>query len=100
MTISHGSKELNQWAEQAHRECIKLGYHPTIFTRMRHEYGTQGAIKKLLISGNIETGLQRILDMGRPDLSIEYAALKLFPEEFTEAERACAKFKLDLAKKR
>jgi hypothetical protein len=90
----HGSKKLNAMVDEAGRQWRAAGYR-SLFAGMRHEYGTASAMKKLFVSPNIQTGLDRCLDLGLR--SLEDIALEC-PRTLTEAELACAKWKLRYAK--
>jgi hypothetical protein len=59
------------------------------FAGMVDSYGERGAIRKLLVSPNIETGLNECWRLSRLDITAEYAAL-LHNDEFTPAELDCA----------
>jgi hypothetical protein len=68
---------------EAHRRCIKAGYHPTIFVRMKNQYGTVPAITKLIESGTIQSGLDRCVELGLTPWSLEMAVIK-HPSLFAE----------------
>ena len=92
----HGSARLNALVTEAGKQCRARGYNPKLFRGMQHDYGTLGAMKKLFISGNIETGLERCLELGLRQHTLEMIAQKC-PDEFSPAELECAKFKLRIA---
>jgi hypothetical protein len=72
------------------------GYHPTIFIDMQRELGTVKAIKKLVVSGDIQSGFKRLVGLGLRDCTIEAAVLK-YPTHFTRGELEAAKYRLDQA---
>jgi hypothetical protein len=88
----------DRWADESIRAAIRAGYTPTLFIRMRQEYGTKGAMKKLVSSPEIESGLKRLARLNLLKLSVEYAVLHHFPDDFTDHEKECARWKLGLAR--
>jgi hypothetical protein len=42
------------------RQCAAKGYPATIFRRMRHDYGTERAMAKVVESGEIQSGFKRL----------------------------------------
>ena len=42
------------------RQCAAKGYPATIFGRMRHDYGTERAMAKVVESGEIQSGFKRL----------------------------------------
>lgn len=59
-------------------ECHQLGYHPHDFESMLASTSAVRVAEKLVVSGNIQTGLKRLAQLGRLDLSME--AMVLDPE--------------------
>jgi hypothetical protein len=84
---------LEAFIEEANRQCISRGYHPTVFQVMRQRHGTVMAISKLVESGEIQSGFRRLKELGIPGWSIEAAVVK-FPDRFTSSTRECAEFRL------
>jgi hypothetical protein len=72
--------------------------NPTIFIRMRRQYGTLEAIERLVQSGDIQSGFKRLQELGLLDWTIEAGVIK-FPEEFSSHARECAEWRLEQAKK-
>lgn len=73
-------------------ECRHFGYDPTIWVSMIHRSGAVNAARQLLISGDIQPGFHRLIQEGRPDLTIEWSALsprwqRIFGEPHREAAR-------------
>ena len=91
--------ELESFMDESIRLSGERGYIPTKFMRMRTEYGTIGAMKKLVIAGEIQSGFRRLKEIGLLDWSIEAAVLK-FPDEFTEEEQDAARWRLEQVKKK
>jgi hypothetical protein len=80
--------------ERATAECEALGYSPTAWKAMMGRWGAVEAAKRLLISGDVQEGFERLVRMGRIDLTLESAVLdpawdELFGEDprYREAAR-------------
>jgi hypothetical protein len=78
------------WA--AIEECKHLGrrYDPAIWIGMVRRSGAVEAAKHLLVSGDIQYGFRRLIDEGRPDLTVEWSVLlprwrQLFSDQYREA---------------
>jgi hypothetical protein len=61
--------------ERAIAECEALGYSPTIWRAMVNRWGAVKAAKRLLESGDVQEGFDRLVRMGRIDLTLESAVL-------------------------
>ena len=94
-----GSVELEEFIDESIRQSRQKNYHPTVFIRMRGEYGTVEAIKKLVISGEIKSGFKRLEKLDLLEWSLEAAVLK-FPNEFTSEYQEAAKWRLEQAEKK
>ena len=75
-------------------ECKHLTprYDPSIWIGMVRRSGAAPAAKNLLVSGDIQYGFRRLVDAGRPDLTIEWSVLHprwrlLFSDQHREAAR-------------
>lgn len=71
-------------------ESRKLGYNPSVFEGMLNSYGAVGAAKRLLLPSEGQTGLKRLISLGRKDLTVEAIMLEpefsvLFSEQELEA---------------
>jgi hypothetical protein len=73
---------LEQFVDELIRRARPRGYVPTIFMRMRAEYGTVSAIKRLVETSEAQSGFRRLKELGMLDWSLESAVLK-FPDQFT-----------------
>lgn len=91
-----GSVELENFIDELIRRAGEKGYRPTIFIGKRAELGTVEAIKKLVISGDIQSGFRRLYEIGLLEWSIEAAILE-FPDEFTQDEQRAARWRLEQA---
>jgi hypothetical protein len=78
-------------------ETIRRGrankYTPTVFINMRRELGTIPAISKLVTSGDIQSGFERLKKLNLLDWTIEAAVVK-YSAEFSKTDLECAKFRL------
>ncbi len=80
--------------DAAVEECRALTppYHPTVWISMCRQHGAAEAARRLVVSGDIQTGFDRLVQSGRPELTIEWALLDptwdpLFSEQHREAAR-------------
>ena len=71
-------------------------YVPSEFIRMRAQYGTVGAISRLVRSGHIQSGFRRLCSLGLREWTIESAVLR-FRDQFRPADIECATFRLQIA---
>jgi len=87
---------LEEFVNEGIRRAREKDYHPTTFLRMRDDYGTVSAIKRLVETGERQSGFQRLKQLGLLDWSLEAAVLR-FPEEpgFTKTTATYAKARLD-----
>ena len=84
--------------EEAVRECHGLGYAPTAWVAMMERHGAGEAAKRLLVSGDIQPGLLRLLKLGRVDLTVEHAVLlDRWHELFDDQDRELASWRLTQA---
>ena len=89
---------LEDFIEESIRLSRQRGYHPTAFIEMRARLGTKGAIERLVISGDIQSGFKRLKALSMLEWTIEAAVLQ-FPEVFTNREvRAAAEWRLQQAR--
>lgn len=91
--------DLDDFIDESIRRSAARGYHPTKFVEMRAKWGTQEAIKRVVVSGDLQSGLRRLHALGLLDWSIEAAALN-FPEHFDQGIRAAAQFRLEQARRK
>lgn len=89
---------------EAIRECHSFGYHPTKWESMNRELTPVGAAKKLVLSGDFQQGLKRLLGESREHLTVEAIMLRpefsvLFSRELLEmAKWRIVECKKELAK--
>jgi hypothetical protein len=94
--------ELEAWFDRASqaaiKECRLLGYTPTAWVSMIRQVGAAEAARRLLVSGDIQTGFSRLVRLGRPDLTIEWAALDdRWGTLFSDQHQAAARWRLQQA---
>ncbi|MNJ39043.1 hypothetical protein D3C77_339060 [compost metagenome] len=96
--------EFSQAIFDAIRECHAFGYHPTKWEAMNRELTPVEASKKLVLSGDFQVGLMRLLGESREHLTVEAIMLRpqfvaLFNRELLEmAKWRLAEGKRQLAK--
>lgn len=58
-------------------ECRSLTppYHPTAWIAMVQRWGAAEAARRVVSRGDIHEGFQRLIDAGRPDLTVEWSML-------------------------
>jgi hypothetical protein len=70
-------REFQNAREIAVDECRALGYVPTAWISTRHgPGGAVSAARRLLESGDIQSGFERLIRIGRKDLTVEHAVLE------------------------
>ncbi|WP_204910359.1 hypothetical protein [Microlunatus spumicola] len=96
-TRTSSAREFQIACEQAVAECRALGYAPTAWiAMMRGPGGATAAARRLLRSGDVQSGFERLIRMGRRDLTIEQAVLaERWTDLFTDDERAAALWRLE-----
>ena len=74
--------------------CLRLSppYRPTAWIEMISKMGAAEAARRLVVSGDIQTGFGRLVQAGRPELTIEWEILNqrwdpLFSDQHREAAR-------------
>lgn len=81
-------------------ECRRLKYVPTAWIAMMNgPGGATAAARRLLVSGDIQSGFERLIRMGRVDLTVEYAVLQPeWQDLFEDQHREAAKWRLEQAR--
>ena len=81
------------------QQCRAIGYHPNDFAAMLENSDAVSLAKRLVTSGDIQSGLKRLVSLGHPDLSVESIMLEPdFAALFDSQILAAAKWRLDQAK--
>jgi hypothetical protein len=80
--------------DAAVEECktLKPPYNPSVWISMSRSLGATEAARRLVVSGDIQTGFERLVSAARPELTIEWAILSphwepLFSQQHREAAR-------------
>lgn len=84
---------LDMFIDETIRRSREHGYHPTTFIGMRERYGTVRAISRLVISGEIQSGFKRLIELNLKEYTIEQAVL-MFPNDFSQSVYDAAKWRL------
>ena len=80
---------------QTVQEAKAIGYSPTVFERMLNDYGGVSTAKKLIVSGDVQYGFDRLAKLGRLDISMERKMLKPeYKSLFTPDELKAAEWRL------
>jgi len=87
------SDPLEAFVDEGLRLMARRDYHPSIFIRRRDELGTVSAIERLVVSGEVQSGFHRLRRLNMLEWSME-AAVRRFPDRFTQTARECAAFRL------
>jgi hypothetical protein len=91
--------DFHRACEAAVDECRLLGYVPTAWIQMMNgPGGAAGAARRLLANGDIQSGFERLIRLGRVDLTVEYAVLQeRWSDLFADQHREAARWRLDQA---
>ena len=85
---------LEQFVDESIRRAHAVGYHPTAFMTMWHNDRSPAPIERLVKSGDQKSGYKRMVKEGLKDWTLEAAVIK-YPDRFSEAAKAGARFILD-----
>jgi|BarGraIncu00222A_1022003.scaffolds.fasta_scaffold147126_2 hypothetical protein len=89
--------DLEKFVDDSLAATLAAGYPATRFRQMRKELGTLETIKKLVISGDVQSGFVELKRLGLLQWSLEEAVLRykpLFSREHVDA----AGFRLNMIK--
>jgi len=89
--------ELESFIDETIHQAVAKHYMPTTFMQMRTRWGTVEAMRRLVISGDIQSGFTRLVGLGLVDYSIEATILK-FPSYFDKDAREAAQWRLNQLK--
>ena len=93
-------REFTIACQSAIAECRSIGYNPSVWARMVDESGGKATAKKLIRSGDFQSGLLKLLSLGRIDLTVEQAVLDdRWSDLFTDEERELARWRLTEAQR-
>lgn len=94
MAVEH---DLESFVDESIDVSRKNGYNPTTFISMRIRHTTKGAIARLVVNGTIQSGFERMAQLGLLDWTLEQAVLN-FPSEFPREVREAAEWRLSQAR--
>jgi hypothetical protein len=79
-------------------KLLRPPYIPTVWMNMCRQLGAAEAARRLVVSGDIQTGFGRLVGSGRPELTIEWALLsERWDPLFSDQHRAAARWRLEQA---
>ena len=89
--------DLEHAMRSACREAAALGYYPRWFLQTLEARGAVRYAKELVVSGELQSGLKRLRDLNRLDLSIEHLVANdpRFEDLFADEDREAARWRLD-----
>jgi hypothetical protein len=91
--LAHQADALEAFVDEGLQLMAERHYYPTVFIRMREQYGSISAIERLVVSGEVQSGFHRLQRLRMLEWSME-AAVGRFPDRFTQTARDCAAFRL------
>jgi hypothetical protein len=94
--MKKASPELESFIDESIKRSRAKGYQPTTFEGMRRRWGTHEAIRRLVISGEIQSGFRKMIPLGLRDWTVESAVVR-FSDEFGKEETQAAQWRLDQA---
>ena len=92
--------EFTQTCEIGIRRCRELPsqYNPTAWITMMHRYGAVAAAKRLLASGDMQSGFERLIREGHVELTVEWIVCQpRWNRLFNDRDRAAATWRLEQA---
>ena len=93
-------QEFERAVRLALKEAREHGYYPTRFEDKMDRIGAIAYARELIASGELQSGLQRLKEINRLDLSIEHLVTKIeFAELFSREERDAAEWRLEQIRK-
>jgi len=95
-TKEQRAAEFSVTVDAAVEDCAEFNYVPQRFIQVIQDKGALATAKQFVVSGEIQTGLQRLAKEGRLELSIESVMCE-FPDLFTVKEIEAAKWRIGQA---
>ena len=90
--------DLDSWIDESIRVAKEHGYIPTTFIGMRGRHGTKEAMRRLVLSGDIQSGFRKLRELGLIEWSVEVGVCR-FPDDFPNREvRDAAAWRLEQAR--
>ncbi len=94
------AEEFENACHEGIRRCRQLPskYIPTAWITMMNRYGAVEAAKRLLVSGDMQSGFERLVREGHPELTVEWMVCdSRWSRLFSDSERAAAEWRLQQA---
>ena len=91
-------RELEAFIDEGLRLARDRGFPNIGFVQMRHRYGTMETIRRLVTSGEVKSGLVRMIELGLEDWTIDFAVTETFSKYFPAHIREAAAWRLSEAK--
>ena len=94
------AEEFENACYQAIAKCRRLPfkYNPTAWITMMNRHGAVEAAKRLLANGDMQSGFERLVREGHPELTVESMVCEPYWERlFTDREREAARWRLEQA---
>lgn len=90
-------KGLSDWINDSIKASSERGYYPTEFIKMREKYRDDVmVIKRLMENSEIQSGFQRLDDLGLADKWSMEVAVFLFSDLFPPKTKTWAEYRLGL----
>ena len=93
------SPALERFIDETIRRARSAGYYPTVFESMRSDWGTWEAMKRIVISGEIQSGFRRLVALNLKEWTVE-AGVVQFASEFDRETVEAAAWRLNQAERR
>lgn len=88
--------EFHREMETIYHVAARLGYRPTYFLQMVQLHGGAAAAKRLLSTSEAQSGLMKLWELGRLDISMEALVVQeRWKPLFSDAERQTARERLN-----
>ena len=91
-------RELEAFIDEGLRLARERGFPNIGFVQMRHRYGTMEAVTRLVTTGEVKSGLVRMIELGLKDWTIDFAVAEKFSEHFPPPVQEAAAWRLSEAK--
>jgi hypothetical protein len=92
--------EFAKACEHGIERCRQLPseYNPTAWITMMNRYGAVQAAKRLLINGEMQSGFERLVREGHPELTVEWMVCdRHWNRLFDDRDRSAARWRLEQA---
>jgi hypothetical protein len=94
--MREASPELERFVDESIQLSRSKGYHPTVFEDMRARHRTWEAMRRIVQTGDIQSGFRRLVQLGLRDWTVEAGIVK-FATEFDKGTVEAARWRLEQA---